>query len=64
MDFNDDLEKYHKIVKEEENFKYNYNKLLSPAKNNERRKLSQIYYIIFILESKSYFIYKYHIYLI
>ena len=42
MDYNDDLEKYHKMIKEEDNFNYNYHKLLSPDKNNKRRKLSQI----------------------
>lgn len=43
MDYNDDLEKYHKMIKEEDNFNYNYHKLLSPDKNNKRRKLSQIF---------------------
>lgn len=41
MDLFDDLGKYHKMVKEEDNFNYNYNKILYPDKNN-RRKLSQI----------------------
>ena len=43
MDYNDDLEKYHKMIKEEDNFNYNYHNLLSPDKNNKRRKLSQIF---------------------
>ena len=42
MELFNTLEKYHKIVKEEDTFNYKYNPILNSRKNN-RRRLSEIY---------------------